>query len=221
MKNAEILHLDLNDVDVCVLSHGHNDHTGGMVHWSKKVPLICHPDCLHETLYENLQIGSPLSESEIREKFDVQLKTEPTWITENLCFLGEIPTLYDFEKRVPIGKKHQDGGWEDDLVMEDTALALKTGQGLWILTGCSHAGICSITQYAKEVTGANEIAGIVGGFHLLKQNEKLAKTIETLKEMKVGRLIPMHCVNLKSKIEMSRTLEIEEAYSGMEIEFEN
>ena len=160
LKNAEILNVYLNDVNTCVLSHGHNDHTGGMVHWTKRVPLICHPDCLHETMYENLQIGSPLSEAEIREKFDLCLTKEPVWITDSLCFLGEIPTLYDFEKRTPIGKKYQDGVWEDDLVLEDTALALKTNQGLWILTGCSHAGICSITQYAKEVTGIDVIAGL-------------------------------------------------------------
>ena len=221
VKNAEILNLDLNDVDVCVLSHGHNDHTGGMVHWTKKVPLVCHPDCLHETVYDGLQIGSPLREKEIREKFELRLTKEPVWMTENLCFLSEIPTLYDFEKRSPIGQKCCDGVWSDDLVMEDSALALKTTQGLWIITGCSHAGICSIMQYARQITGVDKIAGIIGGFHLLKQDEKLLKTIEVLKEVNVERLIPMHCVNLASKIEMSRSLKIEEAYSGMRIEFEN
>ena len=221
VKNAEILGVDLDDVDICVLSHGHNDHTGGMVHWTKKVSLICHPDCLHETVYEGLQIGCPLSESKIKEKFDLHLTKEPCWITENLCFLSEIPTLYDFEKRTVIGLKCCAGVWSDDLVMEDSALVLKTTEGLWILTGCSHAGICSITQYAKEVIGIDTIAGIIGGFHLLEKNEKLTKTIDVLKEMKVGRLIPMHCVNLVSKIEMAKSLEIEEAYSGMSIEFEN
>ena len=34
VRNAEILKLDLNDVDLCILSHGHNDHTGGMMHWT-------------------------------------------------------------------------------------------------------------------------------------------------------------------------------------------
>lgn len=220
-RNAEILNVDLNDVNMCVLSHGHNDHTGGMVHWTKKVPLICHPDCLHETVYEGLAIGSPLREDEIREKFEVQLTKEPVWLTEHLCFLGEIPTLYDFEKRHPIGQKLCDGMWEDDLVMEDTALVLKTEQGLWILTGCSHAGVCSIAQYAKTIAGVDQIAGIIGGFHLLEQNEKLTKTIEVLKALDVHRLIPMHCVNLASKIEMAKSLQIEEGYSGMIVEFEN
>ena len=221
VRNAEILNLDLNDVDMCVLSHGHNDHTGGMMHWTKKVPLICHPDCLHETVYEGVSIGSPLREEEIKEKFDVHLTKEPMWLSEHLCFLGEIPTLYDFEKRNPIGQKCCNGVWTEDLVMEDGALALKTEQGLWILTGCSHAGICSITQYAKTVMGVDQIAGIIGGFHLLECDEKLVKTIETLKSFDVHRLIPMHCVSLSSKFEMAKSFQIEEAYSGMMIEFEN
>ena len=89
------------------------------------------------------------------------------------------------------------------------------------MTGCSHAGICSIAQYAKTVTGVDQIAGIIGGFHLLEQNEKLTKTIKVLKSLDVHRLIPMHCVNLASKIEMAKSLQIEEGYSGMIVEFEN
>lgn len=219
-KNAETLGVNINQIDCAVLSHGHNDHTGGMKFWNgKRIPLICHPDCIGKTVYEQLDIGCPLSESELNEKFELRLTKQPHWITENLCFLGEIPTKFDFEKRIPIGKKLKDA-WEDDLVKEDSALALKTKQGLWVITGCSHAGICSIIEYAKEITGCDQIAGVIGGFHLLKKNEKLRKTIETLKNFKIHRLIPTHCVNLASKIEMAKCLEIEEAGAGLMIVFE-
>lgn len=220
LKNAEILNLSLDEVDCAVLSHGHNDHTGGMKYWNGKyVPLIAHPDCLGKTVFGGLDIGCPLSECELNEKFELRLTKQHYWITDNLCYLGEIPTSYLFEKRVPIGKKMKDA-WEDDLVKEDSALALKTNQGLWVITGCSHSGICSIIQYAKEITGCSQIAGVIGGFHLLEKNEKLIKTIETLKNFKINRLIPTHCVNLASKIEMSKCLEIEEAGAGLVIVFE-
>lgn len=220
LKNAEILNLSLDEVDCAVLSHGHNDHTGGMKYWNGKyVPLIAHPDCLGKTVFEGEDIGCPLTLNELDEKFNVQLTKEPVWIGEDCCFLGEIPTKFDFEERMVIGKKMKDA-WEDDLVKEDSALALKTNQGLWVITGCSHSGICSIIQYAKEITGCSQIAGVIGGFHLLEKNEKLIKTIETLKNFEINRLIPTHCVNLASKIEMSKCLEIEEAGAGLVIVFE-
>lgn len=222
LKNAETLNIDLNQIDKAVLSHGHNDHTGGLAYWDfKKIPLICHPDCLGKTVYEGLDIGNPLSESKLKEKFELKMTKEPVWLSEDLCYLPEIPVSFDFEKRVPIGRKLINQMWEDDLVKEDSALALKTENGLWIITGCSHAGICSIIAYAQKVTGIRNIAGVIGGFHLLKQDEKLFNTIETLKHFNVGRLIPTHCVNLKSKIEMAKQMDIEEAYSGMSIELEN
>ncbi|MBP3398179.1 MAG: MBL fold metallo-hydrolase [Erysipelotrichaceae bacterium] len=219
-KNAEILGFDINQIDYAVLSHGHNDHTGGIQFWNgKRIPLICHPDCIGKTVYEQLDIGCPLSESELNEKFELSFTKQPYWITENLCFLGEIPTSYTFEKRISIGKKLRDE-WEVDLVLEDSALVLKTKTGLWILTGCSHSGICSIIQHAIKVCGCDKIAGVIGGFHLLEKNEKLIKTIETLKNFEINRLIPTHCVNLASKIEMSKYLKIEEAGAGLTIVLE-
>lgn len=218
LKNAKSLNIDLSQIDGAVLSHGHNDHTGGMKYWQmKKIPLICHPDCVGRTIYDGIDIGCPLSEAELNEKFELCMTKKPLWITEDLCFLSEIPGLYDFEERIEIGHKMKDGIWHPDVVQEDSALALKTNQGLWIITGCSHAGICSIISYAQKVTGIKEIAGVIGGFHLLKQDEKLLKTIDVLKNFKIGCLIPSHCVSLKSKIEMAKKLEIEEAGCGLEI----
>ena len=46
-----------------------------------------------------------------------------------------------------------DGQTVPDIIDDDTALAYVTDAGVYIITGCSHAGICNIIQYAKAVTG--------------------------------------------------------------------
>ncbi len=47
--------------------------------------------------------------------------------------------------------------------MDDTALVYKGEKGSYIITGCSHSGICNIAEYAKKVCGDNRILGIIGG----------------------------------------------------------
>lgn len=67
----------------------------------------------------------------------------------------------------PVGQTVDDNGEiTDDYVMDDSALAIKTEEGLVVVTGCSHAGIANIIEYAKQVTGENHIVSVIGGFHL-------------------------------------------------------
>ena len=43
IKNANLLGVNLKDVDWLILSHGHYDHTDGLKFFDKKINLICHP----------------------------------------------------------------------------------------------------------------------------------------------------------------------------------
>ena len=87
------------------------------------------------------------------------------------------------------------GEHKGDLMLDDTAIAIKTEKGLIVLTGCSHSGICNICEYAKEITG-QELYAVVGGFHLTVKNDAVVrKTIEYFKTQNVEHLYPMHFVD--------------------------
>ena len=105
----------------------------------------------------------------------------------------------------------------DDAVLDDSALVYKSEKGLFIITGCSHSGICNIMEYAKEVCKENKIYGVIGGFHLFDVNDRLMKTIQYLKENSVELLYPCHCVSLEAKIQMGKKLNIREVGVGVEI----
>lgn len=108
--------------------------------------------------------------------------------------------------------------WIPDINIDDSALVYKTDKGLFIITACSHSGICNITEYAKKICGDERIYGIIGGFHLLKNDIKLQKTIEYLAKQNIPVLYPAHCVCLDARIAMSRHLNTKEVATNFELE---
>ena len=174
IKNAVSLGINLLDLDYIVLSHGHYDHTWGLTHYLayymsaieqkqkvKKPTIITHPDTFLEKYEEGFgEIGCLISEVKLRKNFDVNLTKEPFKLTEKLFFLGEIPRLNNFEAKEPMEKVLKDvqlGKYEDDYLTEDSALVYKSEDGLTIITGCSHSGICNIVEHAKNICVAVQI----------------------------------------------------------------
>jgi 7,8-dihydropterin-6-yl-methyl-4-(beta-D-ribofuranosyl)aminobenzene 5'-phosphate synthase len=236
LTNAEKMGIDLRDMDFVVLSHGHLDHSGGMVTLVRfltearieslvhRVPeLIAHPRCFFPKEKLPLQNnGSILDEAEVRRQFPVNLSKEPVWITSDLVFLGEIPRKFAFEHTDP-GKRRihlPDCRMEPDHLLDDSALAFRSSTGLVIITGCSHAGICSITEYARDVCGESRVVDIIGGLHLLDPDaERLEQTYRYLGSLQLKALHACHCTSLASKIALSRYCPVHEVGTGMQLEW--
>jgi 7,8-dihydropterin-6-yl-methyl-4-(beta-D-ribofuranosyl)aminobenzene 5'-phosphate synthase len=224
IRNAEAMHIDLGGVTTIVFSHGHDDHTRGLKFFcddfvSEKVKMIVHPDAMTPKFIRGLAVGMPFSEKELSLKFKLQPSKEPAAITEHLTFLGEIPVSHDFEVRKPMGVTRDDTGDRGDLLFDDTALVHKNEKGLFIITGCSHSGICNIIEYAKKVCGDERIRGVIGGFHLFDVTPRLTETIRYFKENRIGELYPCHCVNFRAKAEIDKTIPIREVGVGMTLTF--
>ena len=224
LKNADLLHIDLGALTHLVFSHGHDDHTKGLAHFIQRhdltqVPVTCHPHCFNER-WDNtgLYVGPPFTDR-LNERFDYQPTITPRWLTENCVYLGQIPVIHDFEARHSLGKVKLDSVLQDDFMWDDSALACRTDKGLFIVTGCSHSGICNIISYAKQVCGEERIAGVIGGFHLLEMTARIPKTIEYLKALGPDcRLYPCHCTSLHVKAAMLQAFDFEEIGAGSCIE---
>lgn len=232
--NARKLSIDLLDVDFVVLSHSHMDHTWGLVPLlrlyteakieklkAKKPTLVTHPLTLSSRRVGDLpEIGSLLSEDRLSGFFHLQLSSTPVWLTERLVFLGEIERDNDFEAQKPIGKILEDGVEKDDFLLDDSALAYKSPDGLVIITGCSHAGICNIVEQARRVCGERRVVDIVGGLHLLDPPaEELEGTLEFLKALGPGSVHACHCTDLGSKMTLSRVVFLQEVGVGLMLEY--
>lgn len=223
LSNAEKMNIQLSELTHIVLSHGHNDHTNGLKFLEgildlSKIKIISHPHCFNPKVDGEETIGAPYSLQEIRQRADYRPSEKPVFLSRNCVFLGQIPQNNSFETRIPIGRKNTGDMWQDDYLLDDSALACKTPEGVFLITGCSHSGICNITAYAMEVCNDNRIAGILGGFHLFHINERLVKTIRYLESCHVKQLYPCHCVSLLAKVKMMERLPVEEVGVGLTID---
>ncbi|MGM9530625.1 MBL fold metallo-hydrolase [Intestinibacter sp.] len=221
MKNAENLDIDLKDVDTVVLSHGHYDHTTGIKYFidskDKKINIICHPLSFNKKKRENKNMGAPYNKEEIEKLANVTFSKEPLKISKNITYLGQIPDTVEFENRKLMGQIEINGEFKDDYILDDSALLYKTKDGIYIITGCSHSGICNIIEYAKKIANDDRVLGIIGGTHLQEINEQTSKTIEYFKENDIRELYPCHCTKFHVRAEMFKTLDIKDAYVGLEV----
>ena len=159
-----------------------------------------------------------LAKEQLSKLCKLNLTKEPIQVTEHITYLGEIPISNDFEPRYTIGKSVNNGEKTEDNLEEDSAIVYKANDGLFIITGCSHSGICNIIEYAKKVCNDNRILGVIGGFHLFDNDDRLKNTINYLKDNNIKYLYPCHCVSLTAKVEMAKQLKINEVGVGLEIE---
>lgn len=90
---------------------------------------------------------------------------------------------------------------------EDSALVFDTDQGMVILTGCAHAGIVNITEYARSIAGVKPIVAVIGGLHLFNASDPvLAWTGTKLKAYGVLSLLAGHCTGIEATYRLRESI---------------
>ncbi len=219
--NARILGADLSQVDAVVLSHGHNDHTGGFdklaaMVGGRNIPFVVHPTVFRSPRYLKMPRDTKISFSPLeREQIAtsglklVESITPYPLLEEAVLYLGEIPRKTDFEKGFPIAHYQEDGKEKWDPIEDDTSIVMHLkNKGMVVLSGCAHAGIVNTVQYAREVSGIDKVHVIMGGFHLSGKLFEgiIGRTIEELKKLDPDYLIPCHCTGRKAIMEIEKAM---------------
>ncbi|HWQ66006.1 MAG TPA: MBL fold metallo-hydrolase [Methanospirillum sp.] len=234
LRNADIMGIDPLSADTIVFSHGHSDHTWGVIPlleriaryatFGRSIPrlrFVAHPAAYwSRTTHDIPEVGMLISPDRLSSFGDVTGTTKPIALSDNIIFLGEIPSLFPFDQRQQKGILYTPDGPVPDIVPDDSALVLLTAEGLVILTGCAHAGICSVIERAIAVTGVKKIRDVIGGFHLYQSSPDTISQITCyLNEIQPQELHPCHCTGQLARTMFGEMLTLDETGVGTVLEY--
>ena len=220
IENAKRMGMSLSEVGCIVLSHGHYDHFGGLLSAVKAVGKAGLPIIVHEDMFRDR--GTAYSDGTIRKYADfpteVQLNSAKVIFTKqpfliagsSVCVTGEIPRTTSFETGLMNHKSFVNGSWQPDpLIMDDRAIVMNVkGKGLVILSGCAHAGIINTINYARQISGVENVYAVMGGFHLAGKDfeDKIELPIKELVCINPELIVPSHCTGWRAMFAISQAL---------------
>ncbi|MGV8126925.1 MAG: MBL fold metallo-hydrolase [Methanothrix sp.] len=215
LHNCRLLHIDIDAIDLICLSHGHYDHTGGLMavlqQMKRRVPVLAHPDIFSPKLKARPAlgyIGLPFIRSQAEAAGAVFLECRgPVALAPGLFTTGEIPRLEGFEK-VEGFWTIREGQYIPDIIPDDQALAaVLPGRGLAVITGCAHSGIINTIRQAQSITGVDELYAVIGGFHLMgADRERIDATARALLKLDPAVIRPGHCTGQRAVCQLQQAL---------------
>ena len=215
LKNAHELGIDLSDVEDVILSHDHWDHTMGLVTLRRELMKInpkalCRAHVGRGIFLERVfppgwGSGQPLTMAQIKQDYEALGGTfieyaEPKEFLPGVWLTGPVPRSYPEKNWSPgVRLRNPTGpGLIEDTIPEDQALVLDSGKGLVVLTGCGHAGVINILDYARKTVRPAPVYALLGGLHLYAaKGDTLEWTAGKLKEFGVQQILGAHCTGIE------------------------
>ena len=226
IHNMDVLEIRPQELHSVVLSHGHIDHTQGLLGMIKRLgksrmPILLHPDAFLNRkviLPDKNELHSPAPNRRLLEQENVEFIEERglSYLLDDMVLVtGQIHRTTEFEKGFPIHYSEINGAWQSDpLIHDDQALVVNVrDKGLVVMTGCGHAGAINSIRYAQKLTGVDTIYALLGGLHLTGAifEPIIAPTLKELKSISPRLVMPGHCTGWKAIHAFAR--EFPEAYA--------
>ncbi|ETR72137.1 MAG: Beta-lactamase domain-containing protein [Candidatus Magnetoglobus multicellularis str. Araruama] len=223
--NMMVMKVVPDQINDMVLSHAHQDHTGGLRYFlaqravltTQEISIYCHPKTMQHTYVQSPILnnayrffGCPFNVEEIqRYNATFSFSREPVELmNQSVMTSGEIPMRNDYESvGINFFNKNNDTYELDDEMIDDLALFIQTDLGLVIILGCAHRGMINTIHHAQEITGIDTVFMVIGGTHLAKAPQaRLDKTIDEIKRLNIKKVGVSHCTGLYSAAYLQREL---------------
>jgi len=213
IHNLDCLELNPRDWNCIVLSHGHWDHTLGLIGLHRRLGRLSFPLTLHPDAYLKRAVVAPNGEvtpvvppsrQGFRDAGLELIETEhPSFVVEGMALVtGQVARTNDFETGWPAHYAERNGILEPDpLICDDQGLVIHVrGKGLVVLSGCGHAGIVNTVHYAQAITGIPQVHAVIGGFHLGPTffHDRIRPVVDGLLALEPAIIAPAHCTGYRA-----------------------
>lgn len=211
-RNAEELKVDLSSVEDVILSHNHDDHTGGLLTLRKQL----RGRSAKALSRAHVGAGGFWSRTDASGAERNHLRQ----IRADYESLGGRFVEYSSAKELfpgawftgPIARTHPEKNWStrytmtrpdgtkgEDNLPEDSSLVLDTEKGLVVISGCGHAGIINTLEQVRKQVRQVPIHAAIGGFHLFQASDQhLEWTAGKLKELGLQNFMGAHCTGIEA-----------------------
>jgi 7,8-dihydropterin-6-yl-methyl-4-(beta-D-ribofuranosyl)aminobenzene 5'-phosphate synthase len=179
LMNAERMGVSLDNLTGIAISHGHDDHTGGLAFYPRlkgQPPIYGHP-YMWVKEYE-IKKGEPVRI--IGMPYLARKYASPHFkpvnnvakLDEDLYFFTDIPREPgSYAPTTP--KFFNEDGTGPCPIIDDATLAVRTTRGLVAIFGCGHAGYVNILKAIRKEFPNDKLLSVVGGLHLQSANDKV------------------------------------------------
>lgn len=234
IENAEKLGIDLTQVDTVVLSHGHYDHSGGIMKFAELNPhadIYMQVTATGEYYHGERYIGI---DKRIAELPQIHFVEDDYRIDEELYLYSDITGRRFWpQSNLKLSKLRDDKAVQDDFAHEQCLVVTAEGKKI-LLSGCAHNGILNILDKYESIYRTMPDIGkyhampdiVISGFHMMKKeeynDEEIAMIEDTARELAKFDTVfyTGHCTGQKAFDIMHDIMgeQLIQIHSGMELQ---
>lgn len=167
--NAKKLGIDLSEVDILVISHGHRDHGGGLSHFlkmNKKAKIYIRKEAFekHYTRFHDLRVSIGLN-SALKNNKRIIFTNDVTRIDDELTIFSNVTgrDLFSYMNG-PLEVK-RNNNFQRDRFEHEQYLSVNEDKSV-LITGCTHNGIVNVMRKYDTLFPNKYLDVVIGGFHL-------------------------------------------------------
>lgn len=186
LENAKVLGVDLTQVDTVILSHGHYDHSGGMLAFAAINPNAA--IYMQKSAGENYYHVDPQRveyigiDPAILALKQVHLLDGTVKLDEELSIFADVKGRRLWPKgNLTLKKRTAQGDVQDEFDHEQYLVISVEGKKI-LVSGCAHNGILNILDRYRQLYGGDPDL-VISGFHMMKHSEYTAEDEEIICEI--------------------------------------
>ena len=204
--NAEKMGIDLNRVDLAVLSHAHDDHANGLDrffelndHAKLYAAQGCDENCYDRHGLRFKYAGVP--RGIMTRHADRIVKADPDmFIAEGIRLLcHSTPGLEKLGRMEKMYLKQGFMRYIPDDFSHEHSLVFEMGDGVVVFNSCSHAGADNIINEVMQAYPGKRIIAMIGGFHLFNKSDDYVRAFaRRVGDTGVEAVYTGHCTGQKA-----------------------